>query len=178
MSGWSKCSRACNTVISRTSAMDVPLNLYASTSSLKRLPPQISHGDFTLSKKDRSVYTTPKPWQFSQAPLELKLNRPASTLLALAKALRTSSIMPVYVAGLEREDTPTADWSITIASGCWCWKTSLMRELLPEPATPVTTVNTPVGMFTLTFCRLLIFAFLIGSLPVGVRNESFNGMDC
>ena len=33
-------------------------------------------------------------------------------------------------------------------------------------------------MFTLTFCRLLTFAFLIGSLPVGVRNESFNGMDC
>src|SRR4029453_2279567 len=135
MSSWSKCSRACNTVISRTSAMDLPFNLYASTSSLKRLPPQISHGDFTLSKKERSVYTTPRPPQFSQAPLELKLNRPASTLLALAKALRTSSIMPVYVAGLEREETPTADWSIRIASGYWLMKASFISELLPEPAT-------------------------------------------
>src|SRR6266508_7035892 len=138
MSGWSKCSRACNTVISRTSAMDVPLNWYASTASLKRLPPQISHGDFTLSKKDRSTYSTPRPPQFSQAPLELKLNRPASTLLALAKALRTSSIIPVYVAGLEREDTPSADWSIRMASGKSETKASLINELLPEPATPVT----------------------------------------
>src|SRR5512132_96661 len=97
--------------------MDLPFSLYASTSSLNRLPRQTSQGDFTVSKKERSVYTTPKPWQFSQAPFELKLNRPASTLLALANALRTSSMMPVYVAGLEREDAPTGDWSITMARG-------------------------------------------------------------
>src|SRR5690554_2670940 len=140
--------------------MDLPLSLYSSTSSLKRRPRHTSQGDFTLSKNERSVYTTPRPWQFSQAPLELKLNRPASTPFALAKALRTSSIMPVYVAGLEREETPTADWSTRIASGYWRMNASMINELLPEPATPVTTVSTPTGIFTLTFLRLLTFTLL------------------
>ena len=39
-----------------------------------------------------------------------------------------------------------------------------MSELLPEPATPVITVSTPVGMSTLTFWRLLSRAFLIAQL--------------
>src|SRR5215216_3752887 len=138
----SKYSSACSTFIARTSLIDLPLSLYANTSSLNRLPPHVSQGDLTLSKKERSVYTTPKPWQFSQAPFELKLNKPALTLLADANALRTSSMMPVYVAGLERVETPTGDWSITTASGCWRRKTWLMSELLPEPATPLITVST------------------------------------
>ena len=39
------------TFIASTSLMDLPLSLYASTSSLNRLPPQISQGDFTLVEK-------------------------------------------------------------------------------------------------------------------------------
>ena len=108
--------------------------------------------------------------QFSQAPFELKLNSPASTLLACANAFRMSSITPVYVAGLERVDVPTADWSITIASGCSGRNTSSISELLPEPATPVTTVRTAVGMSTSTSLRLFARASRIGSQPFGSRD--------
>jgi hypothetical protein len=38
---------------------------------------------------------TPAPLQFSQAPFELKLNSPASTLFAAANAFRMSSMTPV-----------------------------------------------------------------------------------
>ena len=41
---------------------------------------------------------------------------------------------------------PTADWSITMASGCSRRNAWWISELLPEPATPVTTVSTPVGI--------------------------------
>ena len=72
---------------------------------------------------------------------------------------------------MERLETPTGDWSITMASGCCGRNVWWISELLPEPATPVTTVSTPVGISTLTFCRLLALAFLIGSLPLGLRKS-------
>src|SRR5829696_9649273 len=111
---------------------------------------------------------TPVPLQFSQAPFELKLNRPGSTLFAAANALRRSSMTPVYVAGFEREFAPTADWSMTIASGWAGRNTPSMSELLPDPATPVTTVRTAVGTSTSTPWRLLSRASRIGNQPVGV----------
>jgi len=40
---------------------------------------------------------------------------------------------------------------------------------LPEPATPVTTTSTPSGMSTSTFCRLLVVALRISSVPAAVR---------
>ena len=40
------------------------------------------------------------------------------------------------------------------------------------------TVNTPVGMSTLTFCRLLAFAPLIDNFPVGERKSVLMGTDC
>ena len=45
-------------------------------------------------------------------------------------------------------------------------------ELLPEPATPVTTQSTPSGMSTSTSCRLWVVAPRISSVPVGVRTVS------
>ena len=51
---------------------------------------------------------TPAPLQLGQAPSELKLNNAGLTEFALAKALRTGSSRPVYVAGLLRRDPPIA----------------------------------------------------------------------
>ena len=47
-------------------------------------------------------------------------------------------------------------------------------ELLPDPATPVTTVSTPSGMSTSTSRRLCVLAPRTSSTPVGVRTDSFS----
>src|SRR3712207_6225045 len=100
---------------------------------------------------------TPAPLQVGQAPSELELNRAGLTPLALAKALRIGSSRPVYVAGLLRRDPRIAPWSTTTtpsrgATEPWT------SELLPEPATPVSTHSTPRGMSTSTSRRLLVAA--------------------
>src|SRR5476649_395200 len=115
---------------------------------------------------------TPAPLQFGQAPSELALNRAGFTPLALANALRIGSSSPVYVAGLLRREPRIVPWSIdtTPASAGIDPCTS---ELLPDPATPVTTTNTPSGISTSTFFRLCAIGPRIGSVPVGVRTVSF-----
>ena len=45
----------------------------------------------------------------ASCPYSGAANNPASTLLAVANAFRTSSMTPVYVAGFERVDVPSAD---------------------------------------------------------------------
>src|SRR6187455_3640245 len=100
---------------------------------------------------------TPAPLQAGQAPSELALNSAGFTPLALANALRIGSSRPVYVAGLLRRDPRIAPWSITTtpsrpATEPW------ISELLPEPATPVTTTSTPSGTSTETSCRLFVEA--------------------
>src|SRR5689334_25177781 len=87
-------------------------------------------------------------------------------------------MIPVYVAGFERLEMPTGDWSIKIASGCCRKKVWWMSVLLPDPATPVTTVRTPVGISTLTFCKLLALALEMDSLPLAVRQLDLIGTDC
>src|SRR5687767_15325431 len=96
---------------------------------------------------------TPAPLQLGQAPSEFALNSPGFTPLALANALRTGSSSPVYVAGLLRRDPRIGVWSTdTTPASAGIDPTS---ELLPEPATPVTTTSTPSGMSTSTSRRLL-----------------------
>src|SRR6476659_3222443 len=100
---------------------------------------------------------TPAPLQVGHAPSELELNSAGFTLLAFAKALRIGSSSPVYVAGLLRRDPRIAPWSITTtpsrpSTEPW------INELLPEPATPVTTHSRPSGMSTSTSRRLLALA--------------------
>ena len=85
---------------------------------------------------------TPAPLQVGQAPSELELNSAGFTPLAFANALRIGSSSPVYVAGLLRREPLIAPWSMTTtpsrpATEPW------ISELLPEPATPVTTQSTP-----------------------------------
>src|SRR6478735_4739197 len=114
---------------------------------------------------------TPAPLQLRQAPSELALNRAGLTPLAFAKALRTGSSSPVYVAGLLRREPRIGLWSIDTTSAP-AGIDPCTRELLPEPATPVTTHSTPSGMSTSTSWRLCAVAPRISSAPVDVRTFS------
>src|ERR671915_2244028 len=110
---------------------------------------------------------TPAPLQVGQAPSELALNSAGFTPLAFANALRIGSSSPVYVAGLLRREPRMGAWSTDTTpapAGIEPW----MSELLPDPATPVTTQRTPSGMSTSTSCRLWKVAPRISSVPVAV----------
>src|SRR6478609_1723124 len=107
---------------------------------------------------------TPAPLQVGQAPSELALNSPGFTPLAFANALRIGSSSPLYVAGLLRRDPRIGVWSIETTPSrpdTEPW----ISELLPEPATPVTTTSTPSGTSTSTPRRLLVLAPRTSSAP-------------
>src|SRR5512135_2033606 len=111
---------------------------------------------------------TPLPLQTGQAPSELALNSAALTPFALANAFRIGSSSPVYVAGLLRREPLIGVWSIATTPapfGIEPW----MSELLPDPATPVTTHSTPSGTSTLASLRLCWLAWRISILPDGLR---------
>ena len=115
---------------------------------------------------------TPAPLQLGQAPSELALNSAGFTPLAFANALRIGSSSPVYVAGLLRREPRIGALvdrhHARRRPGTEPWTS----ELLPEPATPVTTTSTPSGMSTSTSRRLCVVAPRISSVPVGVRTVS------
>src|SRR4051794_35790702 len=114
---------------------------------------------------------TPAPLQAGQAPSEFELNNAGFTPLALANALRIGSSRPVYVAGLLRREPRIAAWSTTTTSSRSAtdpW----INELLPDPATPVSTHSTPSGRSTSTFCRLCVVAPRTSRAPVDDRDES------
>src|SRR3954451_20219337 len=98
---------------------------------------------------------TPAPLQFGHAPSELALKSAGFTPLAFAKAVRIGSRSPVYVAGLLRREPRIGVWSTDTTPSrpeIEPW----ISELLPEPATPVTTTRTPRGMSTSTSRRLWV----------------------
>src|SRR5450759_3568246 len=110
----------------------------------------------------------PLPLQTGQAPSELAEQSAALTPFALANVLRIGSSSPVYVAGLLRRQPLIGAWSIATTPaplGIEPW----ISELLPDPATPVTTHSTPRGTSTLTSRRLCWVALRISTRPVGVR---------
>src|SRR6266702_5666773 len=111
---------------------------------------------------------TPAPLQLGQAPSELALNSADFTPLAFANALRIGSSSPVYVAGLLRREPRMGAWS-TDTTPARAGIDPCTSELLPEPATPVTTTRTPSGMSTSTSCRLCVVAPRTFSAPVGLR---------
>src|SRR5918993_1905620 len=111
---------------------------------------------------------TPAPLQLGQAPSELALNRAGFTPFAFANALRIGSRRPVYVAGLLRREPLVAPWS-TDTTPSRPDTEPRISELLPDPATPVTTTSTPSGMSTSTSCRLCVRAPRTSSTPVAVR---------
>src|SRR5512145_2299590 len=116
---------------------------------------------------------TPAPLHVGQAPSELELNRAGFTPLAFANALRIGSSRSVYVAGLLRREPRIGAWS-TDTTPSRPDTEPWISELLPEPATPVTTTSTPRGMSTLTFCRLCVRAPRTFIAPVGFRTDGFS----
>src|SRR6187200_1441533 len=116
---------------------------------------------------------TPAPLQLGHAPSELALNRAGFTPLALANALRIGSSRPVYVAGLLRREPRIAPWP-TDATPSRPDTEPWISELLPEPATPVTTTSTPSGMSTSTPCRLFVLAPRISRWWVAARTDDFS----
>src|SRR5215218_10600962 len=106
---------------------------------------------------------TPAPLQLGQAPSELALNNAGFTPLAFANALRIGSSRPVYVAGLLRREPLIAAWSTDTTPSRPDTEPSI-RELFPEPATPVITQSTPSGMSTSTSWRLCVDAPRISSV--------------
>src|SRR5215211_85588 len=114
---------------------------------------------------------TPAPLQVGQAPSELALNRAGFTPLAFANALRIGSSRSVYVAGLLRREPRIGVWS-TDTTPSRPDTEPWISELLPEPATPVTTTSTPSGMSTSTLFRLCVDAPRISSVPAAVRTVS------
>jgi hypothetical protein len=137
-----KNSSASVTDIASTSLMSRPPNLYSSTDASNRFPSHTSHGVATPAIIARSVQMTPAPLQLGQAPSEFALNSAGFTPFSFANALRMGSSSPVYVAGLLRREPRIGVWSIATtpsrpATDPW------ISELLPEPATPVTTTCRP-----------------------------------
>src|ERR671911_1756569 len=113
---------------------------------------------------------TPAPLQVGHAPSELELNRAGLTPLAFANALRIGSSKPVYVAGLLRREPRIPPWSIVTTPARPATE-PLISELLPEPATPVTTQSSPSGMSTSTSRRLCVDAPRISSAPEDERAD-------
>src|SRR4026208_1382941 len=100
---------------------------------------------------------TPAPLQVGHAPSELALNSAGFTPLAFANAVRIGSSSPVYVAGVLRREPRIAPRAIDTTPSrpdTEPW----ISELLPDPATPVTTTSTPSGMSTSTPCRVFVLA--------------------
>src|SRR4029077_10396842 len=113
---------------------------------------------------------TPAPLHVGQAPSELALNSAGFTPLALANALRIGSSSPVDVAGLLRLDPLVGGWSTDTQPSRPATEPSI-SELLPDPATPVTTTSTPSGRSTSTSCRLWVLAPRTSLTLAGVRTD-------
>jgi hypothetical protein len=77
----------------------------------------------------------------------------------------------VYVAGLLLREPRIAPWSIDTTPSRSDTEPSI-NELLPDPATPVTTTSTPSEMSTSTSCKLWVRAPRTSSAPVGVPTVS------
>src|SRR5688572_24169623 len=115
---------------------------------------------------------TPAPLHVGHAPSELALNSAGFTPLTFANALRIGSSRSVYVAGLLRREPRIGVWSMDTTpsrplTDPW------ISELLPDPATPVTTTSTPSGMSTSTSLRLCVLAPRTFITPDGERTDGF-----
>src|SRR5699024_5203810 len=88
----------------KISTIFFPLYVCESASSEYRVPPHASHVTVTGSAKATSGCVTPFPLQTGHAPIELKLNNPGGSPLALANVPRISSIIPIEGASVQRLD--------------------------------------------------------------------------
>ena len=79
----------------------------------------------------------------------------------------------MYVAGLLRREPRIGVWS-TVTTPSRPDTEPWISELLPDPATPVTTTSTPSGMSTLTFFRLCVRAPRTFITPDGFRTDDLS----
>src|SRR4029078_11607520 len=103
---------------------------------------------------------TPAPLQVGHAPSELALNSAGFTPLAFANALRIGSSRPVYGGDLHRREPRIGAGSTTTPPSRPVTE-PLIKELLPEPATPVIAQSRPSGMSTSTLCTFGGDSFLV-----------------
>src|ERR1700751_4934107 len=115
---------------------------------------------------------TPAPLQAGQAPSELALNSAGFTPFSFANALRIGSGRPVEGAGVLRREPRIAPW-LTDSPPSRPNTEPWISELLPDPATPVTTTSTPSGISTSTSCRLWGLAPRTSSFPDGFHSHEF-----
>src|SRR5699024_6526602 len=99
-------------------------------------------------------FMTPLPLQVGHAPIELKLKRPAGCPVSFEKIVRMLSMMPIYVANVERVETPILAWLTVIVSGSRSLKAFIIKELLPEPETPQIETKQFLGISMLIFFKL------------------------
>src|SRR5699024_2092459 len=135
--------------------------LYASASSEYLVPLHASHGIVTGSANATSGFVTPFPLQNGHAPKELKLNKPAGCPVLPENIARISSMIPIYVASVERLEIPILPCPTIIVSGYFSGNASNISELLPEPDTPHIETKTFLGIVTFIFFKLLLLAFFI-----------------
>src|SRR5699024_9903616 len=106
------------------------------------------------SAKARSGFIIHFPLQLGQAPIELKLNMPAACFVPLAMIRRISSIIPMYVARVERLEIPILSCPIQIVSGYLSKNSPNIKLLLPDPDTPHIDTNACWGILILIFFKL------------------------
>src|SRR5690625_2513309 len=86
--------------------MFLPCYRYDSASSEYLFLLHASHGIVTGSANATSGVVTPFPLQTGHAPKELKLNKPAGCPVSFENMKRISSMIPIYVASVERLEIP------------------------------------------------------------------------
>ena len=106
----------------------------------------------------RLALVTPFPWQTGHAPKELKLNKPDRCPVYFDNMVRISSMIPIYVASVERLEIPMLPWPTMMVSGYFFVKAPNIKELLPEADTPQIETKTFLGIFTVIFFKLLLLA--------------------
>src|SRR5256886_11681018 len=119
--------------------MELPPSFTSSTSFLKRLPAQTSHGTNTLARNTISTSTCPAPSHASHRP-PATLNENVLGVYALARAsgsaanrARSSSNALMYVMGLDRGVRPMGAWSTSTTSLIACQPSSARTSPTGSP---------------------------------------------
>src|SRR5699024_12451830 len=90
----------------------------------------------TGSANATSGVVTPFPLQTGHAPKELKLNKPAGCPVLTENMERISSMIPIYVASVERLEIPILPCPTIMVSGELSEKASRVKGLFHTPDKP------------------------------------------
>src|SRR5699024_5677778 len=141
--------------------MFLPRYRYDNASSEYLVPAHASHCTVTGSANATSGVVTPFPLQTGHAPKELKVNNPAGCPVFLANMERILSMIPIYVANVERLEIPILFCPTIMVSGYLSGNSSNIKVLLPEPDTPQIETKIFLGIAKLIFFKLFVVALSI-----------------